>query len=107
MTEFGLALYNALAGIQIPHERARDVITAMQRDMLTSLATKSDLASLRELLEAKMEIVEARTSARFDNLEAHTSARFDNLEARMTVKLGGIMAAGIGLIAALFVLLRH
>lgn len=90
--EFELAPYNALIKIHVPHEAAPDVVTALEREMLPTLATKSDLAAHRDLIEARLN---------------HLEGKLGHLEARMTIRLGGLLAAGIGLIATLPVLLRH
>lgn len=48
--EFLYSLYDALIGIQVPSDKARAVVDAMERDMGTTLATKVDLKpfALRE-----------------------------------------------------------
>jgi hypothetical protein len=56
---------------------------------LSLLATKSDLALLREELARRM-----------DNLEH----RLEAMEQRLLVKLGGLMAAGVVLVGALVAL---
>jgi hypothetical protein len=40
------ALYDALVSIHVPNDKARAVVDAMERDMGTTLATKSDLNRL-------------------------------------------------------------
>ena len=39
-------LYDALVAINIPNEKARAVVDAMERDLTTTLTTKTDLAML-------------------------------------------------------------
>ena len=41
------SLYDALVSINVPNDKARAVVDAMERDMGTTLATKSDLDHLR------------------------------------------------------------
>lgn len=41
------SLYDALVSINVPSDKARAVVDAMERDMGTSLATKADLHQLR------------------------------------------------------------
>jgi hypothetical protein len=41
------SLYDALVSINVPTDKARAVVDAMERDMGTSLATKADLHQLR------------------------------------------------------------
>jgi hypothetical protein len=57
--DFLYSLYDALVSINVPIDKARAVVDAMERDMGTSLATKTDLQLLRkdlELLESKIVI---------------------------------------------------
>jgi hypothetical protein len=45
------SLYDALVSIDVPADKARAVVDAMERDMTTLLATKSDVAMLRQDLD--------------------------------------------------------
>lgn len=74
------------------------------------LATKQDLFDVRT--ELKSEINEVRvqltgetngTRAKIDHLEN----KLDNLETKLLVKLGSVMAAGVGVLAALITLVPH
>ena len=47
-------LYDALIGINVPNERARAVVDALEQDMSQSLATKSDLQSLSVATKADL-----------------------------------------------------
>jgi hypothetical protein len=53
------SLYDALISINVPGDKARAVVDAMERDMLDKLATKTDL----QLLQARMETLIARQTA--------------------------------------------
>jgi hypothetical protein len=44
------SLYDALINIKVPNDKARAVVDAMERDMATTIATKSDLQLLRQEL---------------------------------------------------------
>ncbi len=46
------SLYDALVGINVPTDKARAVVDAMERDMTEFLATKGDIALLRQDLDA-------------------------------------------------------
>jgi hypothetical protein len=37
------SLYDALVSINVPNDKARAVVDAMERDMATTIATKADL----------------------------------------------------------------
>jgi hypothetical protein len=81
------SLYDALVSINVPSEKARAVVDAMERDMGTTLATKQDLQLLKQEMDSRF---------------AHVDQKFETLELRLTVKLGSMMVVGFGLtIAAL------
>jgi hypothetical protein len=48
------SLYDALISINVPGDKARAVVDAMERDMGTTLATKADLQILRTELRQEM-----------------------------------------------------
>jgi hypothetical protein len=53
------SLYDALVSIDVPADKARAVVDAMERDMSTTLATKTDLtpfASRDDLLGVRQEV---------------------------------------------------
>jgi hypothetical protein len=53
------SLYDALVSIDVPADKARAVVDAMERDMQTTLATKSDLAPFAtrdDLLGVRQEV---------------------------------------------------
>ena len=70
------ALYDALVSINVPSDKARAVVDAMERDMLTQLATKSDIENLRVVTEAKLEL----------------------LRSSMTIRLGSMLVVGLSLL---------
>jgi hypothetical protein len=53
------SLYDALVAINVPNDKARAVVEAMERDMLSKLATRQDL----QLLQARIETLVARQTA--------------------------------------------
>lgn len=90
------SLYDALVSINVPDDKARAVVDAMERDMGTTIATKSDLQLLRAelhqecaLIRKDMEIL----ANRIDN-------SIDGLSTTMTVRLGSMLMVGIGLLFA-------
>ncbi len=48
---FGIALYDALVGANIPAEKAKAVVQALEKEMLSQLATKQDLQQLKAELK--------------------------------------------------------
>ena len=81
--DFLYSLYDALVSINVPNDKARAVVDAMERDMgnaLATLATKTDLQLLRKDMEL--------------------------LESRIVVKLGLVMTALFGIAGTILALLR-
>lgn len=114
------SLYDALVSINVPSDKARAVVDAMERDMGTTLATKQDLEGLRVATKQDLEALRAATKQDIEALRIATrqdlellkqavegrfalvDQRFETLELRLFVKLGSLMTAGFGLtIAAL------
>lgn len=110
------SLYDALISINVPSDKARAVVDAMERDMGTTLATKQDLESMTiatkqdldllrtatkqdlALLRQELQLLRQEFESRFTLLDQ----KFDTLELKMTVKLGSMLFIGFGLtIAAL------
>jgi hypothetical protein len=79
------SLYDALISINVPGDKARAVVDAMERDMGTTLATKADLQILRHDLGQEIQL------ARKD---------MELLVTTMTVRLGSVFAVGLGLLFA-------
>jgi hypothetical protein len=75
------SLYDALVSINVPSDKARAVVDAMEHDMLTHLATKPDLDNMRSATKAEFENLRSATKAEFENLRAPTKAEFENLRA--------------------------
>lgn len=96
-------------------ETVTDVFVETRSTELGDLVTKADLAALRAELKAvddgvrteiarldhRVDMLEQRMNARFDIVDR----RFETLEQRMTIKLGLMPVAGIGLVATLVKLL--
>jgi hypothetical protein len=72
--EHSYTLYDALISINVPHDKARAVVDAMERDMYDKLATKADLRHVQELLSKDMQ----------------------HLSTTLTVRLGSLLMLGIG-----------
>jgi hypothetical protein len=109
------SLYDALVSINVPSDKARAVVDAMERDMGTTLATKQDLEFTRlatkqdlELLRREMDNHFALVDQRFDALESRLNQKIDTLRSdvsrdlaaldlKMTIKLGSMLIVGFGL----------
>ncbi len=103
-----LAYAKRLREAGFTEQQAEGQAQALAAAMTDSLATKQDLRELEARVDARF----AQVDARFEHVEKHLdlrlaelSARFDaslaDLERRMTLRLGGIMVAGIGLLSAI------
>lgn len=90
------SLYDALLSINVPPERARAVVDAMERDMSTILATKTDLAAAKADLAATREFLEQK----IDNCQALLEHKIELLRSSMTVRLGSMQVVAAGLLFA-------
>ena len=103
------SLYDALVSINVPNDKARAVVDAMERDMGTTIATKLDLQLLKQELTAAMAGLATREETqgiraelaelRRDNAIIHKDIEL--LSTTMTVRLGSMLVIGFGLFAAL------
>ena len=71
-------------------EAARDFI-------MTELVTKQDLEVTRRLLEAEMQNLELRLTSSIGRLES----RIDAIELRLLVRVGGMLAIAVAILAAI------
>ena len=108
------SLYDALVSINVPSDKARAVVDAMERDMGTTLATKQDLlllATREDLLATKqdLQLLKQEVDSRYtlldqkiDTLRGDITRDLAAFDLRLTVKLGSMLFVGFGLtIAAL------
>jgi hypothetical protein len=89
-------LYDALVTISVPPDKARAVVDAMERDMGTTLATKSDLELLR--VEFRQELTLVRTDQ--ENLATTFHKDLELLSTTITIRLGSMLMLGLGLLFA-------
>ena len=95
--DFLYSLYDALVSINVPNDKARAVVDAMERDMGTTLATKADLRALATR-EDVTQLREGLALLRKD-MEIQ-STKIDILSSTMTVRLGSMLMFGLGLLFA-------
>ena len=79
------SLYDALVSINVPNDKARAVVDAMERDMATTMATKADLQLLTQELKSGISLVRKE---------------MEILSTNMTVRLGSMLMLGLGLLFA-------
>jgi len=97
-------LYDALVSINVPDDKAKAVIDAMEREMMDKLATKADLIGLRSEMGSEFKLVRQEMTSMRDLLSKDIQAlgaRIDHLTYVMTVRLFGAAAVMIGAIAAI------
>ena len=106
------SLYDALVSIHVPNDKARAVVDAMERDMGTTIATKTDLQLLRQELLSSLASRDELAAVRTDLGELRQdfgALRQDNalirkemelLSSTLTVRLGSMLMLGLGLLFA-------
>ena len=107
--DFLYSLYDALVSINVPSDKARAVVDAMERDMSTTLATKKDLeiltlATKQDLAMLRQEIfgVQRELKQEIENRFTLLTHEIGTQTLKMTVRLGSMLFLGLGLtIAAL------
>lgn len=97
------SLYDALISIHVPNDRARAVVDAMERDMGTTLATKSDLEHLRAEIRQETALVRKDLEILASGVRGEIAGIRKDLEllsTTMTVRLGSMLVVGFGLMLA-------
>ena len=82
---FRFSLYDALVSVDVPPDKARAVIDALERDMGATLATKADVRLLQRDI---------------DQLRKDVERDLELLRSSMTVRLGSIQVVTAGLLFA-------
>ena len=82
---FQSSLYDALVSVDVPPDKARAVIDALESDMGATLATKSDVRLLQRDI---------------DQLRKDVERDLELLRSSMTVRLGSIQVVTAGLLFA-------
>ncbi len=97
-------MYDALVSVNVPTDKARAVVDAMEQDMGTTPATKQDLELLQLATRQDLEKVRLATKQDVDLLRQAMDGRFalvdqklENLELKLFLKLGSLIAAGVAL----------
>lgn len=95
------SLYDALVSIRVPNDKARAVVDAMERDMGTTIATKTDLQLLRqEILATRQEMATKSDLAELRQETALLRKDLEILPTVMTVRLGSLLIVGLSLLFA-------
>ncbi len=83
------SLYDALVSINVPNDKARAVVDAMERDMATTIATKADLQILRSELHQECALIRK-------DMEIMATTISTNI----IVRTGSMLVVAIGLLFA-------
>jgi len=83
------SLYDALVSINVPTDKARAVVDAMERDMSATIATKADLQLLRAELHQECALIRK-------DMELMAS----NLSQQLTMRMGSMLMVSLGLLFA-------
>jgi hypothetical protein len=97
------SLYAALISINVPGDKARAVVDAMERGMGTTLATKADLQLLKQESKADLQSLRQDNALIRKDLEILSTTVHKDLEllsTAMTVRLGSLIAVGSGVLFA-------
>lgn len=108
------SLYDALISISVPADKARAVVSALEQDMVTVLATKADLnllnrevASTRDSLKQEIELLRSSVKQEIELLRSSLNQESSSLRqemellrSSMTIRLGTMLALGLGLLFA-------
>jgi len=108
------SLYDALVSINVPSDKARAVVDAMERDMGTTLATRQDLLLIRQEIENRFTLLSREIDSLRGEVGKHMQSLRDevakdlqsmrrdvakDLEAlrlSITLRLGSMLVVGFG-----------
>jgi hypothetical protein len=90
------SLYAALVSINVPNDKARAVVDAMERDMATTIATKSDLQLLRSELHQECALIRQECALIRKDMEIMAATISTNI----IVRTGSMLVVAIGLLFA-------
>ena len=101
------SLYDALVSINVPNDKARAVVHAMEHELGTTLETKADLENLRLPTKADLQLLKQELTAAMTALATELRQEIalvckdmEILSTTMTVRLGSMLMFGLGLLFA-------
>ena len=93
------SLYDALTGINIPKDQARNVVEALEHKMTAEFATKSDIAllradiaSVRKDLSAEIEYLRKDLTAAIESVRKDMTAANDSLRKDLMAEIAALRA---------------
>lgn len=94
------SLYDALLSIDVPADKAKAVVSAMEQEMSSVLATKSDLQNTQLLLRQELLATRDSLKQEIDGNRVHLEQKLDLLRSSMTIRLGSMLFVGMGMLFA-------
>jgi hypothetical protein len=102
------SLYDALVSINVPNDKARAVVDAMERDMASTIATKTDLQLLRQELLTAMATLATREELAGVKADVATLKQdvllirkdMELLSTQITVRMGSMLVVGLTVLFA-------
>ena len=94
------SLYDALLSIDVPADKAKAVVSAMEQEMSGVLATKSDLQGTQLLLRQELTATRDLLKQEIDGNRVHLEQKLDLLRSSMTIRLGSMLFVGMGMLFA-------
>ena len=86
-----------LTGVGVPQEQAEVHVITVRDQIDQDLATKSDILRLEKAIEG----VKAELTRYLAEVKADLRRDIKELEMRLTIRLGGLLVIGIGVIATI------
>jgi len=108
------SLYDALVSINVPSDKARAVVDAMERDMGTTLATRQDLLLIRQEIENRytllsreidslrgevgkdMQSLRDEVAKDLQSMRRDVAKDLEALRLSITLRLGSMLVVGFG-----------
>ena len=94
-----LAMYQALQAIQVPEAKVKAVIRALESDMLTLLATKSDLTNLDQRLTAEI----GKATAEIAKTNHRLKEEIAKSDLKLTLRMAAMLAGTITILSTILI----
>jgi hypothetical protein len=92
------SLYDALVSINVPNDKARAVVDAMERDMGTTIATKADLQLLRQQIATKADFQLLRIELHYEFELIRKDLQIMSI--KVTARFGWMLVVSFGILFA-------
>ena len=95
------SLYDALVSINVPDDKAKAVIDAMEREVMDKIATKADVEHLRAATKADLTHMQEILSKDMLLTRSDMERRIDKLGSQLTTRLGSLAVVLTGILFGL------